>query len=71
MTGEELAMLTIFATLAVLLVAALVVSGLRRRRAPAVPTTRFVPHWQLMLMAGAAVILLCWKVVAALIRTVH
>ncbi|HBH02587.1 MAG: hypothetical protein A2W08_02560 [Candidatus Rokubacteria bacterium RBG_16_73_20] len=50
MTGQEKAVLGAFAFLALLLVAALVLGVVRRRRgAEASPaSTRFVPHWQLM-----------------------
>ena len=50
MTGQEKAVLGAFAFLALLLVAALVLGVVRRRRGEEAPdaSMRFVPHWQLM-----------------------
>lgn len=72
-TGQEVAVLAAFAALFALLAAAAVLGLVRRRRGPPPepPPTRFVPHWQMMLMLGALGLLLASVIVRMVVRALR
>ncbi len=71
-------MLAAFAALFALMVAAAAIGVVRRRhplflrrRVPEPASTRFVPHWQLMLMLGAFFLFLAGSLVWAVVKALR